>query len=157
MQEHMARLRSMRKSKGGETAIKDSHEGMDSNMIEAGIIFDDIRNGWNRTFHKKLGRKIKKTFTSKPAKQAYKGLADAGLQIGSRFTGLPLGLARGSINRAIDGASIKNDNIMVQGGSLVCGVPQVQIRKGSGFTGSQGTRYDGSLKSPTAGGSMYAA
>jgi ribosomal protein S6E (S10) len=49
--------------------IKKDHES-----INGGGIFDDIRNGWNRTFNKKLGRKMKKALTSPVAKKVYKGL-----------------------------------------------------------------------------------
>jgi hypothetical protein len=140
MKDHMARLRGMRKGKGMQTEIEG--EG----------IFDDIKNGWNRTFNPKLGREIKKVFTSKPAREIYKGLTRAGLRIGSSFTGLPLSLAQGEIDKQIDGASIKRrSNIMVKGGTLVAGVPVVQIR-GRGFTGAAGTKFGGSFKS--AGGSM---
>jgi hypothetical protein len=140
MKDHMARLRGMRKGKGMQTEI------------EGGNVFDDIRNGFNRTFNPKLGREIKNAFTSKPAREVYKGLANAGLKIGSSFTGLPLGLAQGEIDRQIDGASIKKrSNIMVKGGTLVSGVPVVQIR-GRGFTGAGGTKFGGSFKS--AGGSF---
>jgi hypothetical protein len=137
MKDHMAKLRSMRKGKG---------------MVTGGNVFDDIRNGFNRTFNPKLGREIKDAFTSGPAREVYKGLADGALKIGSSFTGLPLGLAQGEINRQIDGASIKRrSNIMVKGGSLVGGVPVVQIR-GKGFRGANGTQFGGSFKS--AGGSF---
>jgi hypothetical protein len=144
MAAHMARLRSMRKEKGMQTEI------------EGGNVFDklgrDIKNGFNRTFNPKLGREIKKAFTSAPAKEVFKGLTRAGLQLGSSFTGLPLGLAQGEIDRQIDGASLKRrSNIMVKGGTLVEGVPRVQVR-GKGFTGVQGTKFGGSFKS--AGGSM---
>jgi hypothetical protein len=136
-----------------EMEIKNEHES-----INGSGIFDDIRNGWNRTFNKKLGRKIKKTLTSPTAKKVYKGLTAGGLAIGSRLTGLPLGLARGAINNQIDGASIKKkDNLMVEGGTLVRGVPQVQVRSGAGFTGKSGTRYGGSFKAESRGGSMYTA
>jgi hypothetical protein len=142
MKDHMARLRSMRKGKGMQTEIEG--EG----------IFDDIKNGWNRTFNPKLGRKIKKAFTSKPAREIYKGLADFGLNVGSKLTGLPLGLAQGEINRQIDGASIKRrSNILVKGGTLKDGVPQVQVR-GRGFTGKNGTRFDGGSFRPSYGGSF---
>jgi uncharacterized UPF0146 family protein len=143
MAAHMARLRGMRKGKGIE---------QEDEMIEGEGILDDIKNGWNRTFNPKLGRKIKKAFTSKPAREIYKGLVDVGLKVGSRFTGLPLGLAEGEIDRQIDGASIKRSNaIMVKGGTLVNGVPRVQVR-GKGFNGANGTKFGGSFKS--AGGSM---
>jgi hypothetical protein len=124
MAAHMARLRSMRKGKG---------------MVVGGNVFDDIRNGFNRTFNPKLGREIKDKLTYGPARKIYKGLADGALKIGSSFTGLPLGLAQSEINRQRDGASIKRrSNVMVKGGSLVAGVPVVQIR-GRGFTGAGGT------------------
>jgi hypothetical protein len=144
MAAHMARLRSMRKGKGMQTEI------------EGGNVFDklgrDIKNGFNRTFNPKLGREIKKAFSGTEAREVYKGLADFGLNVGSKLTGLPLGLAQGEINRQIDGASIKRrSNIMVKGGTLVAGIPQVQIR-GRGFTGAGGTKFGGSFKS--AGGSM---
>jgi hypothetical protein len=130
MAAHMARLRGMRKGKGMHTEI------------EGGNVFDDIKNGWNRTFNPKLGRKIKQAFTSKPAIEIYKGLANAGLKIGSSFTGLPLGLAEGGIDRQIDGDSIKRrSNVMVKGGTLVAGVPQVQIR-GKGIVGGKFTGVD---------------
>jgi hypothetical protein len=163
MRERMAKLRGMRKGKG-----------MDMDMeMEGGNIFDDIRNGFNRTFNPKLGRKIKDAFTSKPAREVYKGLANAGLRIGSTFSGLPLGLAQGEIDRQIDGASIKGKrfakkNLMVEGGTLKDGVPHVmrmgnnpQIRHGGimkkvgkGFTSAKGTHYGGSFMSPTSGGSF---
>ncbi len=118
MAAHMARLRSMRKGKGVQE-------------IEGEGIFEDlgrdIKRGFNKTFNPKLGRKIKDAFTSKPAREVYKGLADFGLNIGSKLTGLPLGLAQGEINRQIDGVSLKRrSNIMVKGGTLVEGVPRVQ-------------------------------
>jgi hypothetical protein len=145
MAAHMARLRGMRKGKGIES---------EDEIIEGEGILDDIRNGWNRTFNPKLGRKIKKAFTSKPAREVYKGLANVGLKIGSSFTGLPLGLAQGEIDRQIDGASIrKRSNVMVVGGTLVNGVPRVQVR-GKGFTGAGGTKFGGSFRSPTSGGSF---
>ena len=148
MAAHMAKLRGMRKKgKGMETEMESEIEG-------EGIL-EDIRNGWNRTFNPKLGRKIKKAFTSKPAREVYKGLANVGLKIGSSFTGLPLGLAENEIDKQIDGASIKRSNaIMVKGGTLVNGVPRVQVR-GKGFTGTQGTKFGGSFKS--AGGSFASA
>jgi hypothetical protein len=147
MAAHMARLRSMRKGKGMQTEI------------EGGNVFDklgrDIKNGFNRTFNKKLGNEIKDTFTSKPAREIYKGLADGALKIGSSFTGLPLNLAQGEINKQIDGASIKRrSNVMVVGGTLINGVPRVQVR-GKGFRGTGGTQFGGSFLSPQSrGGSM---
>jgi hypothetical protein len=155
MKEHMARLRSMKKGKG----MVDE--------VDGGSIASDFRNfgrkvkrGFTKTFNPKLGNDIKDALTSKPAREVYKGLADVGLKIGSRFTGLPLGLAQGEINRAIDGAGAsirKRNNIMITGGSLVGGVPQVQVRTGKGFTGKDGTHYGGSFKSPTQGGSFKSA
>jgi hypothetical protein len=140
MAAHMARLRSMRKGKGMQTEI------------EGNGVFDDIKNGWNRTFNPKLGREIKKAFTSKPAREIYKGLSSVGLKLGSSFTGLPLGLAQDEINKQIDGASIKRrSNVMVVGGTLVNGVPRVQVR-GRGFTGAGGTKFGGSFRS--SGGSF---
>jgi hypothetical protein len=140
MAAHMARLRDMRKGKGMHTEI------------EGGNIGDDIKNAFKRTFNPKLGRKIKDAFTSGPAREVYKGLADGALKIGSSFTGLPLGLAQNEINKQIDGASIKRrSNVMVRGGTLKDGVPQVQVR-GRGFTGKNGTKFGGSFKE--LGGSM---
>jgi hypothetical protein len=166
MKARMAKLRNMRKGKG-----------MDMDMeMEGENIFDDIRNGFNRTFNPKLGRKIKDAFTSKPAREIYKGLSRGALALGSSFSGLPLGLAQGEIDRQIDGASIKGKrfakkNLMVEGGTLVAGVPHVmrmgnnpQIRHGGvmtkvgrGFTSSKGTHYGGSFMSPTSGGSFASA
>jgi hypothetical protein len=86
-----------------------------------------------------------------------------GLKIGSTFTGLPLDIAGDEINRQIDGASIKKrSNVMVRGGTLVNGVPKVQIRKGTGFNSASGVHYGegingGSFKSPTSGGSFLSA
>jgi hypothetical protein len=167
MKDHMARIRGLRKGKGMQMEM------------EGGNIFDDIRNGFNRTFNPKLGEKIKDAFTSKPAREVYKGLSRAGLQVGSAFTGLPLGVAQGEIDRAIDGAGVgkrryRKKNVMVQGGTLVGGVPSVMrmenhpmIRHGGvmkkisgrGFTSSRGTHYGGSFKSvggsfASVGGSM---
>jgi hypothetical protein len=144
MAAHMARLRSMRKGKGMQTEIEG--EGIFEDLGR------DIKRGFNKTFNPKLGRKIKDAFTSKPAREIYKGLTDFGLNVGSKLTGLPLGLAQGEINRQIDGASIKRrSNVMVRGGTLVNGVGQVQIR-GKGFTGKNGTKFGGSFKE--LGGSM---
>jgi hypothetical protein len=170
MRERMSRLRGMRKGKGMKS----------EEMIEGGNVFDklgrDIKNGFNRTFNPKLGRKIKNAFESKQAREVYKGLANVGLKIGSSFTGLPLGLAEGEIDRQIDGASIKRRykkaNLMVEGGTLKDGVPHVMkmgnnpmIRHGGvmkkvsgrGFTSSKGTHYGGSFASPTSGGSFSSA
>jgi hypothetical protein len=68
-----------------------------------------------------------------------------------------LDIAGDEINRQIDGASIKRSNVMVRGGTLVRGVPQVQIRKGTGFNSVSGTHYGGSFRSPTSGGSFASA
>ena len=146
MAERMARLRSIRKGK----------------QIDGGNIFDDIKNGWNRTFNPKLGRKIKKALTSGVAKDIYKGVADAGIGAVSAYTGNPILAAVGSkvVNSAIDGLGIKNKyakkNTMVVGGTLVRGVPHVMIR-GEGFRGKNGTQFGGSFKSPTQGGSFLSA
>jgi hypothetical protein len=161
MKARMAKLRGMRKVKG-----------MDMEM-EGGNIGDNIKRAFQKTFNPDLGRRIKDAFTSKPAREVYKGLANAGLKIGSSFTGLPLGLAQGEIDRQIDGASIRGQrfakkNMMVEGGTLVAGVPHVmrmgnnpQIshggimkKVGKGFTSSKGTHYGGSFMSPTSGGSF---
>jgi hypothetical protein len=165
MKDHMAKLRNMRKGKG-----------MQEEMIEGEGVFEDlgrkIKRSFTKTFNPALGRKIKDAFTSKPAREVYKGLANAGLRIGSTFTGLPLGLAQGEIDKQIDGASIKGKrfakkNMMVEGGTLVAGVPHVMkmgnIRHGGvmkkvgkGFTSSKGTQYGGSFASPVSGGSFKA-
>jgi hypothetical protein len=128
MKDHMAKLRNMRKGKGMREEIEG--EG----------VFEDlgrkIKRSFTKTFNPALGRKIKDAFTSKPAREVYKGLANVGLKIGSSFTGLPLGLAEGEIDRQIDGASIKGGkryakkNLMVEGGTLVKGVAYPQIRHG---------------------------
>jgi hypothetical protein len=166
MKAHMARIRGLRKGKGMQ--------------MEGGNVFDklgrDIKNGFNRTFNPKLGREIKSAFESKPAREFDKGLSRGALALGSSFTGLPLGLAQGEIDRQIDGASIKRrykkTNLMVEGGTLVGGVPSVMrmenhpmIRhggvmkkfSGKGFTSSRGTHYGGSFMSPTSGGSFASA
>jgi hypothetical protein len=147
MREKMALSRSMKKGKG----MGDS--------IDGASIASDFRNfgrkvkrGSTKTFNPKLGNDIKKAFTSKPAREVYKGLANVGLKLGSSFTGLPLGLAQGEINRQIDGASIiRKNNVMVRGGTLIHGVPQIQVRSGKGFHGKDGTHYGGSFKSPQGG------
>jgi hypothetical protein len=158
MRERMAKLRGMRKGKGMQS----------EEMIEGGNVFDDIRNGWNRTFNPKLGRKIKKALTSGVAKDIYKGVTDVGLSLAGDFTGLPLGLASGEVNRAIDGTGVgkrfAKKNLMVEGGTLVKGVAYPQIRHGGimkkvgkGFTSSKGTHYGGSFLSPTSGRSFSSA
>jgi hypothetical protein len=146
MKAHMARLRGMRKVNGGN-------------------IFKDIKNGFNRTFNPKLGRKIKKALTSKEAKEIYKGVADIGLTAAGDAAGNPLIGSIGSqlVNGAIDGAGVKRRykkrNMLVVGGTLVGGVPNVQLnhgarvtRVGGSFRSATGTLYGGSFKS--AGGSM---
>ena len=144
MAERMARLRSMRKGK----------------QIDGGNVFDDIKNGWNRTFNPKLGRKIKDALTSGVAKTVYKGIADVGLDAVGAYTGNPLIGAVGSklANSAIDGLGVRGryakKNTMVVGGTLVRGVPHVMIRGGS-FVGVNGTKFGGSFKS--AGGSFASA
>jgi ribosomal protein S6E (S10) len=147
--------------------------------IEGEGVFEDlgrkIKRSFEKTFNPRLGEKIKDAFTSKPAREVYKGLANVGLKIGSSFTGLPLGLAEGEIDRQIDGASIKRrykkKNLMVEGGTLVAGVPSVMrmgnnpmirhggvmTKVGKGFTSSKGTHYGGSFASPTSGGSFASA
>jgi hypothetical protein len=143
MAEKMARLRSMRKRK----------------QVDGGNIFDDIKNGWNRTFNPKLGREIKKALTSGEAKDIYKGIADVGLTAVAGYTGSPMLGAVGSqlVNSAIDGAGVRRKygkkNTLVVGGNLVSGIPQVQIR-GKGFIGEKGTKFGGSFKSPTGGSMM---
>ena len=140
MAERMARLRSMRKGK----------------QVDGGNIFDDIKNGWNRTFNPKLGREIKKALTSGVAKDVYKGIADVGLTAAGAYTGSPMLAAVGSqvVNSAIDGAGVRRRrNTMVMGGSLVDGIPHVQIR-GNGFRSENGTKFGGSFKSPTGGSMM---
>jgi hypothetical protein len=144
MAAHMARLRGMKKGKG-----------MKTEMMEGEGIFDDIKNGFNRTFNPKLGRKIKDALTSGPAKEIFKGISNVGLKLGSSFTGLPLDLAGNEIDKQIDGLGViqKRKNMIVKGGTLVKGVPSVMIR-GKGFTSVHGTKFGGSFKSPQSGGSM---
>ena len=140
MAEKMARLRSMRKGK----------------KIDGGNIFDDIKNGFNRTFTPKLGREIKKTLTSGDAEEIYKGIADVGLTAVGAYTGQPMLGAVGSqvVNSAIDGAGVRRRrNTIVVGGTLVAGIPHVQIR-GKGFIGEKGTKFGGSFKSPSGGSMM---
>ena len=147
MAERMARLRAMRKGKA---------------VVEGEGILDDIRNGFNRTFNPKLGRKIKKALTSPIAKDIYRGVADIGLDALGAYTGNPLVGAVGSqvANSAIDGLGFKRGrkNTMVVGGTLVGGVPRVQIRGkrivGGNFTGIDGTKFGGSFRSVTSGGSF---
>ena len=149
MKAHMARLRGMRKIKGGN-------------------VFDDlgrkIKRGFTDTFTPALGDKIKNALTSKEAKQIYSGVAAAGA---TALTGNPLaGAVAGEAVSALSGAGLKQrrykkKNILVVGGTLVAGVPQVQMnhvarttRVGAGFRSATGTLYGGSFKSPTLGGSF---
>ena len=138
MKAHMARLRGMRKIKGGN-------------------VFDDIKNGFNRTFNPKLGREIKKALTSPEAKQIYSGIAAAGA---TALTGNPLaGAVAGEAVGVLSGAGLKRryrkKNLLVVGGSLVAGVPAVQLnhfgkvtRVGGSFRSPTGTLYGGSFISP---------
>ena len=138
MRERMSRLRAMRKVKGGN-------------------IGDDIRNGWNRTFNPKLGRKIKDALTSPEAKQIYSGIAAAGA---TALTGNPLaGAVAGEAVGVLSGSGLKRrykkKNLLVVGGSLVAGVPNVQLnhfgkvtRVGGSFRSAGGTLYGGSFISP---------
>ena len=138
MRERMSRLRAMRKVKGGN-------------------IGDDIRNGFNRTFNPALGRKIKDALTSPEAKQIYSGIAAAGA---TALTGNPLtGAAAGETVSALSGAGVKRrykkKNLLVVGGTLVAGVPNVQLnhfgkvtRVGGSFRSPTGTLYGGSFVSP---------
>ena len=149
MKEHMARLRSMKKGKGMVDEINGASIASDFRNFGR-----KVKSGFTKTFNPKLGNDIKDALTSKPAREVYKGLVNVGLKAGSAFTGLPLGLAQGEINKQIDGASIrKRNNIMITGGTLYRGIPQVQVRSGAGFTGKDGTHYGGSFRSPQ-GGSM---
>jgi hypothetical protein len=149
MREKMALLRSMKKGKGMVDEIDGGSIASDFSNFGR-----KVKSGLTKTFNPKLGNDIKKAFTSKPAREVYKGLANVGLKVGSSFTGLPLGLAQGEINRAIDGASIKRkNNVMVRGGNLVGGVPQIQVRSGKGFSGKNGTHYGGSFR-PSYGARM---
>jgi hypothetical protein len=153
MAAHMARLRGMKKGKG-----------MKTEMMEGEGIFDDIKNGFNRTFNPKLGRKIKDALTSGPAKEIFKGISNVGLKLGSSFTGLPLDLAGNEIDKQIDGLGIikKKKNMIVKGGSLVNGVPSVMIRGkgtrvGGSFNGKNGTKFgstQGGSFRPSYGASM---
>ena len=138
--------------------------------IEGEGVFEDfgrkIKRGFNKTFNPALGRKIKKALTSDTAKSIYRDLAEVGLDAAGAYTGNPLLAKVGSkvADAAIDGLGVggkrvyKRKNLMVVGGTLRDGVPQVQLRhggimrRGIGFTSSQGTHYGGSFK--TSGGSM---
>jgi hypothetical protein len=141
MREKMALLRSMRKGKG----VADE--------IDGGDIAGDFRNfgrkikrGFNKTFNPALGRDIKRVLTSGVAKDIYKGVADIGIGAAGAFTGRPIfGLGIVKVKK----------NTMVQGGTLVNGVPHVQIR-GKGFNSKDGTHYGGSFR-PSYGGSFLSA
>ena len=131
MRERMSRLRAMRKVKGGS-------------------ILDDIKNGFNRTFNPKLGNQIKDALTSPEAKQVYSGIASAGA---TALTGNPLaGAVAGQAVDALSGSGLKRrykkKNILVVGGTLVTGVPQVQVHMNHLMTPLSG----GSFKS--AGGRL---
>ena len=93
MKARMAKLRAMRK--GGD--------------INGGNVFDDIKNGWNRTFNPALGRKIVSTLRSPIAKTIYKGVVDVGANALGDFTGNPvLGMVGSQLaNHAIDGLGLK--------------------------------------------------
>ena len=128
MKAHMAKLRAMRKVKGGD-------------------IFGDlgrkIKDGFNKTFTPDLGNKIKDVLGSPVAKQIYKGVANAGIGAVSAYTGQPMLGAVGSdlVNSAIDGSGVKKrrykkKNLMVVGGTLTHGVayPQLNnLRRGGSF------------------------
>jgi hypothetical protein len=123
MKERMAMLRGMRKGAGHKMKMD---MGMD---MVGGNVFDDIRNGFNRTFTPALGKDIQKSLTSPIAKNVYKTVADASLGALGTATGTPIlsGIASQGINALIDGANIRrrksNKNMMIQGSSLINGVP----------------------------------
>jgi hypothetical protein len=85
MKERMAMLRGMRKGAGHKMKMD-----MDMNMVEGGNVFDDIRNGFNRTFTPKLGREIVQTLKSPVAKDLYKGIIDVGAPAIGLATGTPI-------------------------------------------------------------------
>ena len=139
MKAHMARLRGMRKIKGGN-------------------VFDDNKNGFNRTFNPKLGREIKKALTSPEAKQIYSGIAAAGA---TALTGNPLaGAVAGEAVSTLSGSGLKQrryrkKNLLVVGGSLAGGVPQVQLnhfgkvtKVGAGFRSATGLSTGAVLNHP---------
>jgi hypothetical protein len=76
-----------------------------------------------------LGKDIQKALTSPIAKDVYKTVADAGLSAIGVATGTPIvsGIASQGINKLIDGASVRRrkskKNMMIQGSSLINGVP----------------------------------
>jgi hypothetical protein len=123
MKERMAMLRGMRKGAGHKMKMD-----MDMDMV-GGNVFDDIRNGFNRTFTPALGREIVQTLKSTVAKDIYKGIIDVGAPLIGTATGNPIlsTIAGQTANKLIDGMSIKRrksaKHTMVVGGSLVNGVP----------------------------------
>jgi hypothetical protein len=125
MIERMRMLRGMRKGAGHKKMKMD----MDMDVIHGTNVFDDIRNGFNRTFTPKLGREIVQTLKSPVAKDIYKGVIDAGATAIGVATGTPIvsGLVGQTANKLIDGMSIRRrksaKHTMVVGGSLVNGVP----------------------------------
>ena len=130
MKAHMAKLRSMRKVKGGN-------------------IFDDlgrkIKDGFNKTFTPALGNQISSALTSPIAKQVYSGIADAGA---TALTGDPMaGALAGQAVSTLAGSGLKRRykkrNIMVVGGTLVGGVPTVQVRMNHVMTPLSGGRLRG--------------
>ena len=126
MRERMSRLRAMRKVKGGS-------------------ILDDIKNGFNRTFNPKLGNQIKDALTSSEAKQVYSGVASAGA---TALMGNPLaGAVAGQAVDALSGSGLKRrykkKNILVVGGTLVTGVPQVQVHMNHVMTPLSGGKLRG--------------
>jgi hypothetical protein len=124
IKESMAMLRGMRK--GG-------HKKMNMDMIEGANIFTDIKNGFNRTFTPKLGRDLVKVLKSPVAKDIYNWIIDVAATTIGVATGTPIlsGIAAQGANKLIDGMSIKRrksmKHTMVGGGSLVNGVPRIQM------------------------------
>jgi hypothetical protein len=122
MKERMAMLRGMRKGAGHKMK-------MDMDVIQGTNVFDDIRNGFNRTFTPKLGREIVQTLKSPVAKDIYKGIIDVGAPLIGTATGTPIlsTIAGQTATKLIDGMNIKRrksaKHTMVVGGSLVNGVP----------------------------------
>jgi hypothetical protein len=125
MKQKMAMLRGMRKGAGHKKMKMDM--GMD--VIQGSNVFDDIRNGFNRTFTPALGKDIQKALTSSVAKDVYKGVVDVGATAIELATGTPIvsGLVGQTANKLIDGANIRRrkskKNVMIQGSSLINGVP----------------------------------
>jgi hypothetical protein len=124
MIERMRMLRGMRKGAGHKMKMD-----MDMDVIQGTNVFDDICNGFNRTFTPKLGREIVQTLKSPVAKDINKGIVDAGATAIGVATGTPIisGIASQGANKLIDGMSIKQrksaKHTMVVGGTLVNGVP----------------------------------